>query len=148
MDIAPDTEVPRLLSFLFLAFGTVTDGELVPEELEIMAERLKRWIPEGAYTDLVEFVEQAAALYDAHESEKSVWSSASDFARLLRDRLDDPAQRAEVIADLVYIARADRVICEGEVTFIRRVMEIFEIDGPDPLAEGPCEAPPELEGEV
>ena len=27
MDIAPDTEVPRLLSFLFLAFGTVTDGE-------------------------------------------------------------------------------------------------------------------------
>ena len=138
LDTAPDTELPRLLSFLFLAFGTVTDGDLAPEELEVMAGRLKRWIPEGARTHIVEFVEQAAALYDAHDNPGSVWASASDFARLLRGRMS-PAQRCAVIEDLIVIAKADAVIVIGEIKFIEHVMRVFGIDEPLELVEGPVE---------
>ncbi|MCA9718833.1 MAG: TerB family tellurite resistance protein [Myxococcales bacterium] len=141
-DDAPDTEIPRLLSFLFLAFCTVTDGDLAPEELEVMAGRIKRWIPDGAHTHIVEFVEQAAALYDAHESDRSVWSSASDFARLLRGRITQ-AQRRDVIEDLIVIAKADGVIVAGEIEFIEHIMRLLAIKAPHGLREGPVE--PEFE---
>lgn len=127
-----DTEIPRLLSFLFLAFSTVTDGELVAEELQAIATRLKPWIPASAETQLVEFIEQAAALYDAHESEASVWSSASDFASLLTVHLS-AEQRLRVIDDLVYIAKSDEVVVPGEVRFVARVLEVFGLDLPNPL---------------
>jgi uncharacterized tellurite resistance protein B-like protein len=135
-----DTEIPRLLSFLFLAYSTVTDGELSPEELAEIATRLKRWIPEDAAPQLVEFVEQAAALYAAHANDASIWASTADFTRLLRSRITID-ERYQVIEDLVHIAEADGIVVPDEIRFIRRVMDIFEIEAPILLREGVVDHP-------
>ena len=131
MENALSVSTLNRLGFLFLAYGTVTDGELVPEELVVMANRLKRWLDDRRDVRLVEVVEEAGRVYDQHASDDAIRQTAYRYACALR-RLTAPAQR-RVIADLVEIARADGVVCEGEIRFMSMVMGVFGIGEPNPL---------------
>ncbi len=132
MENALSVSTLNRLGFLFLAYGTVTDGELVPEELVVMATRLKRWLNDRRDVRLVEVVEEAGRVYDTHATDDDVRQTAYRYACTLRRSLPAPARR-RVIADLVEIARADGVICEGEIRFMSMVMGVFGIGEPNPL---------------
>ncbi|MCA9715633.1 MAG: TerB family tellurite resistance protein [Myxococcales bacterium] len=127
-----DTRLLYRLGFLMLAFGTVTDGELAPEELEAMAARLKKWIAPALGVSLVDVVEEAGRVYDMHRSDAGIRRTAYRYATVLGHALPLRA-RHEVIADLVAIAEADEVICEGEVSFLSMVMRAFGVRGRNPL---------------
>ncbi len=127
-----NTRLLYRLGFLFLAFGTVTDGELAPEELEAMAARLKKWISPAHGVSLVEVVEEAGRVYDMHGSDADIRRTAYRYATLIGHTIPLRA-RCEIITDLVAIAEADNVICQGEISFMSMVMRAFGIRGPNPL---------------
>ncbi|MCB9751114.1 MAG: TerB family tellurite resistance protein [Myxococcales bacterium] len=120
------------LGFLFLACGTVADGELVPEELVVMAARLKRWIAWRRDVRVVEVVEEAGRVYDQHASDDEILRAVDRCAHALGERLSAGA-RQRVIADLAAIARADGVVRDGEVRFLARVMRGFGMGEANPL---------------
>jgi uncharacterized tellurite resistance protein B-like protein len=120
------------IGFLFMAFSTVTDGELAPEELDVLAQRLKRWIAEGGAVSLIEVVEEAGRVYDMHDSDDDIRRTAYRYACLLRKTMKTGARR-QVIDDLVAIAESDDVVCEGEINFMSMVMRVFGFGDPNPL---------------
>jgi len=122
------TQVPtlKLIAFLFLTFGQVTDNQLGQHELQVIATRLANWVPSGSPVALPSFLREVAGWHTSLENEDLRRMTASDCAHILKERLKKEDRR-RVVLDIVEIAKADGRVSDGERGFMSALLAIFGI---------------------
>ncbi len=122
------TQVPtlKLIAFLFLTFGQVTDNSLGQDELKVIAKRLANWVPAGSPVAIPSMLREVAGWHTSLESEDLRRMTASDSAHILYQRLSKEDRR-KVVLDIVEIAKADGKVSDGERGFMSALLAIFKI---------------------
>ncbi len=122
------TQVPtlKLIAFLLLTFGQVTDNHLGSHELQVIATRLANWIPAGSPVALPSLLREVKAWHESLESEDVRRITASDSAHILYTRLSKE-ERRKVVLDIVEVAKADGKVSDGERGFMAALLSIFKI---------------------
>jgi uncharacterized tellurite resistance protein B-like protein len=101
------------LAVLYRALAFGADGDLDPSEADAMREALEAWAP-GEDPAGVDHALREAALVDARRE------AIEEVLGRVRRRLDPPG-RAQVLADLRLVARADGRVTRGEEELIHLI---------------------------
>lgn len=116
----------HILSFVYLTFSHVTDGELAQTEVDTIARVLQEWLPEAPNGVIRRVIVESAAWVNGLEDDDKRLAQAEEYAHLMKDQMNKD-QRAAVLLNLIELARADGRITEREEQFINRLTEILGV---------------------
>lgn len=116
----------HILSFVYLTFSHVTDGELAQTEVDTIARVLQEWLPEAPSGVIRRVIVESAAWVNGLEDDDKRLAQAEEYAHLMKEQMNKD-QRAAVLLNLIELARADGRITEREEQFINRLTEILGV---------------------
>jgi uncharacterized tellurite resistance protein B-like protein len=116
----------HILSFVYLTFSHVTDGELAQTEVDTIARVLQEWLPEAPSGVIRRVIVESAAWVNGLEDDDKRLVQAEEYAHLMKEQMNKD-QRAAVLLNLIELARADGRITEREEQFINRLTEILGV---------------------
>lgn len=112
------------LAYLYIAFGHAPDEVLTPEEMRTLAEHLRAWVPEAEKDTVGDALKEAVAAYKKMGSPRDKLARALECAKSLAS--DVPAeQHAQILEDLLSIARADGTVSREERSLMEAVGKIL-----------------------
>lgn len=114
----------HILSFVYLTFSHVTDGELAQTEVDTIARALQGWLPEAPAGAIRRVIVESAAWVNSLEDDTQRLKQAEEYAHLMKQQMNEK-QRGAVLVNLIELARADGRITTQEEQFITRLTEIL-----------------------
>lgn len=114
----------HILSFVYLTFSHVTDGELAQSEVDAIANALQGWLPEAPPGVIRRVIVESAAWVNSLPDDAARLKQAEDYAHLMKTQMNDK-QRGAVLVNLIEVARADGRITTQEEQFITRLTDIL-----------------------
>ena len=111
------------LAIVYIALAHQSDDDLDHNELDAIARKVAEWLPAAIPDDVGAIVAEALRSY-AEDRERSIMRDA-----VLRLKASVPAhQRAAIVADLEYIARADDVVLVEEKAIIAELARAWDVE--------------------
>lgn len=117
----------HILSFVYLTFSHVTDGELAQTEVDAIAKALQGWLPEAPNGVIRRVIVESAAWVNSLPDDAQRLKQAEEYAHLMKAQMNEK-QRGAVLVNLIELARADGRITTQEEQFITRLTEILGLD--------------------
>lgn len=117
----------HILSFVYLTFSHVTDGELAQTEIDAIAKALQGWLPEAPGGVIRRVIVESAAWVNALSDDDERLAQAEEYVHLMKQQMNEK-QRSAVLVNLIELARADGRITEREEQFISRLTDILGMD--------------------
>ncbi len=117
----------HILSFVYLTFSHVTDGELAQTEVDAIAKALQGWLPEAPNGVIRRVIVESAAWVNSLPDDAQRLKQAEEYAHLMKTQMNEK-QRGAVLVNLIELARADGRITTQEEQFITRLTEILGLD--------------------
>jgi len=114
----------HILSFVYLTFSHVTDGELAQSEVDAIAKALQGWLPEAPNGVIRRVIVESAAWVNSLPDDAQRLKQAEEYAHLMKSQMNEK-QRGAVLVNLIELARADGRITTQEEQFIARLTEIL-----------------------
>lgn len=114
----------HILSFVYLTFSHVTDGELAQTEVDAIARALQGWLPEAPAGVIRRVIVESAAWVNSLPDDAHRLKQAEEYAHLMKTQMNEK-QRGAVLVNLIELARADGRITTQEEQFITRLTEIL-----------------------
>jgi len=114
----------HILSFVYLTFSHVTDGELAQSEVDAIAKALQGWLPEAPNGVIRRVIVESAAWVNSLPDDAQRLKQAEEYAHLMKQQMNEK-QRGAVLVNLIELARADGRITTQEEQFITRLTEIL-----------------------
>ena len=114
----------HILSFVYLTFSHVTDGELAQTEVDAIAKALQGWLPEAPNGVIRRVIVESAAWVNSLPDDAQRLKQAEEYAHLMKQQMNEK-QRSAVLVNLIELARADGRITTQEEQFITRLTEIL-----------------------
>lgn len=110
------------LGLVYLALAHQADHDIVPAELEAIGKKLKEWVPDARPHEVDAVVQEVLRRYAAGPADEVV----AEAVEVVRQAV--PAhQRAALVADLHYVARADGVMLVEEKEIIARLARAWGV---------------------
>jgi uncharacterized tellurite resistance protein B-like protein len=116
----------HILSFVYLTFSHVTDGELAQTEIDAIAKALQGWLPEAPAGIIRRVIVESAAWVNSLPDDETRLKQAEEYAHLMKQQMNEK-QRSAVLVNLIELARADGRITTQEEQFITRLTDILEM---------------------
>jgi uncharacterized tellurite resistance protein B-like protein len=116
----------HILSFVYLTFSHVTDGELAQTEIDAIAKALQGWLPEAPAGIIRRVIVESAAWVNSLPDDETRLKQAEEYAHLMKQQMNEK-QRGAVLVNLIELARADGRITTQEEQFITRLTDILEM---------------------
>jgi hypothetical protein len=114
----------HILSFVYLTFSHVTDGELAQSEVDLIAKVLQGWLPEAPNGVIRRVIVESAAWVNSLDDDDQRLAQAEEYVHLMKQQMNEK-QRGAVLVNLIELARADGRITEREEQFITRLTDIL-----------------------
>ena len=114
----------RACAFLYLAMGQATDGFIEAQEMKVIGEQLRQWVPGASMTQTGEVLRETVAAFKQLQDREARLDHARRCADLLVANTDQQTLRV-VLADLWRIAGADGQISPEEQHFIMEMVDRF-----------------------
>ena len=114
----------HILSFVYLTFSHVTDGELAQTEIDAIAKALQGWLPEAPAGIIRRVIVESAAWVNSLPDDETRLKQAEEYAHLMKQQMNEK-QRSAVLVNLIELARADGRITTQEEQFITRLTDIL-----------------------
>jgi uncharacterized tellurite resistance protein B-like protein len=114
----------HILSFVYLTFSHVTDGELAQTEIDAIAKALQGWLPEAPAGIIRRVIVESAAWVNSLPDDETRLKQAEEYAHLMKQQMNEK-QRGAVLVNLIELARADGRITTQEEQFITRLTDIL-----------------------
>lgn len=111
------------LALIYLGLAHGTDEELDPTETHAMAVNLRRWQPDKDPALIDHIIREATMSYLNRENTNRLETAIET----LRDALPEQT-RADILHDLVRIARADGKVIPEEGGFIQNIANAWNVD--------------------
>jgi len=137
--IAERHPVLALLAFLYIAQSHLTDDDLDPSELLLIAQQLHAWKPKTTMRQIKAIIAHARADYDALDTRAARYARKHEVTEALGARLNED-QRRHVLGSMWRIAGADGRIIDAEREFITATIGHLNQASPSAASE-PAEAP-------
>ena len=112
------------LALIYLALTHGADAEISPNEMSVMAQKLRQWTPEQQASRLTGVLNDVMLMYVGESRAQMLDTSVAS----LRGSISK-GQRIAILNDLADIASADGMIVPGEVGFIQHLAQQWEIEG-------------------
>ena len=133
----PDWSFSNDLAYVYLFFGSETDGTLAESENDQIRTKLKEWNSGDDEDELIANVEKiynsSKALFDSDASNERFSFALENIRRHLFKVKDGNlekinAQLSFVLEDLVALAKADEVIVKKEYDLLEEIRSIWALD--------------------
>lgn len=111
------------LALIYLALTHGADAEIDPNEMSVMAQKLRQWTPEQASSKLSDVLEEVMLVYVGESRAQMLDTSVASLRQSIPKK-----QRIAILNDLADIASADGMIVPGEVGFIQHLAQQWEVD--------------------
>jgi uncharacterized tellurite resistance protein B-like protein len=112
------------LALIYLALTHGADTELDANEVSMMQQKLRQWLPKTGTHQIKQVMNQVMLVYLGGSRTQMLDTSVA----ALRETMPK-GQRIAVLNDLADIASADGMIVPGEVGFIQHLATQWELDG-------------------
>lgn len=111
------------LAVLYIGIAHRTDNELTADEVAAITRKLAEWLPDSLPDDVTNVIESAMSAYSRGDHDRILDNAMHAVEASVPDH-----QRSAVLNDLMYIARADRVVLVEERNLIARIAQAWGID--------------------
>ncbi len=112
------------LALIYLALTHGADAEINPNEMTMMAQKLRQWAPPTQSTKLNDILNEVMLMYVGESRAQMLDTSVASLRGTITK-----GQRIAILNDLADIASADGMIVPGEVGFIQHLAQQWEIEG-------------------
>ncbi len=112
------------LALIYLALTHGADAEINPNEMSVMAQKLRQWTPQSQSTKLNEVLQEVMLMYVGESRAQMLDTSVASLRGTI-----SKGQRIAILNDLADIASADGMIVPGEVGFIQHLAQQWEVEG-------------------
>jgi uncharacterized tellurite resistance protein B-like protein len=127
------------LLYMYICLGHLPDRRLGYEEVVVITERFKRWLPEIVPDEIRRIRKDVFDSYKALKHSPARYDQYVQSARNLKEFfLDKESQLIEVMEDLISIARADHAVNGFEVDLIKAAVKTWWLDL-DPVGDAQAE---------
>lgn len=111
------------LALIYLALAHQADAELSQAELDAITKKLGEWLPAALPSDVVIVVSEALHIY-ARGADPQLLRNAVERVK----RNVPMHQRAAIVADLEYVARADQIVLVEEKAIIAELAAAWGVE--------------------
>lgn len=117
------------LLYMYICLGHLPDGKLGYEEIEVITEKFKRWLPEVVPDEIRRIRKDVLDSYKKLSNSPARYDQYVQSARNLKEFfLDKESQLIEVMEDLISISRADHEVNGFEVDLIKAAVKTWWLD--------------------
>lgn len=111
------------LALIYLALTHGADAEIDPNEMSVMAEKLRQWASDENPDQLSDVLEEVMLVYVGESRAQMLDTSVASVRESIPKK-----ERVAILNDLADIASADGMIVPGEVGFIQHLAHQWELD--------------------
>lgn len=111
------------LTLIYLALAHGADEEIAPAESEAIIEKLHAWFPDTHESAIQKATEEVMLVYVGEARDAMIETSAASLRESLPKDL-----RIGILNDLADLASADGAIVPGEVFFIQKLAQYWDVE--------------------
>ena len=120
----------QCFAYMYAAFAQITDGEISPEEMKNIKEKVRRWGGDQQEFDrFCNVMQEALKWFDSNTDLQVRIDTLEEIALILNgEDWFTPANRQLVVSDLINIAMADNCFHDQEKEWITRIGEVWGVE--------------------
>lgn len=111
------------LALIYLEIAHGADDEIVESEVNAIASKIHEWMPDADESEILKVVRDAMHAYVQGPDKRLFEDSVETLKRVVPQH-----QRAALLADLNYVARADGKITDKERAMIERLTKAWNVE--------------------
>lgn len=111
------------LALVYLEIAHSTDDDIVESEVDAIARKIHEWLPNAGESEIQKIVRDAMHAYVQGPDKRLLEDSVETLKKVV-----PPHQRAPLLADLNYVARADGRVTEKERAMIDRLTKAWNVE--------------------